>query len=424
MGTSSICKCLGCKDPLAPPKKKENATIEEIKLEEMIEKTPDNTPQHKPFSRDDTPLSSSSAKMRHSFNPGEDKSSLPPSPCANCTKFNMKTSPLRRQRSNWAKYSEFCQFKTSEYTTFRLASGGFSDVTLMSSKENPSIKFVLKQMKIGDLEEKKIVHCISLEKEILKNSDSQFIVYSPYAYETKDSYCIVMEYCEGGDMQTFLQETGPLSEEEAVFYVAETIIGIDYLHSNQIMWRDLKPSNILLDSKGHVKLTDFGLSTKIKESENKVHTVVGSYDYMAPEIFEKEGYTKDCDWFSFGVFCFFLLTGTTPYKGRNNNYSKFYTNCVNKLEELQISKGGIHFITHLLAEDPSQRLGHKGCFELMSHEWLAGIDWTQAAKRKLLPPDLSEKKDRKKTLEQNDIIRHCTYVQIPFLTSGNCTNVN
>ncbi|XP_016391627.1 serine/threonine-protein kinase 38-like [Sinocyclocheilus rhinocerous] len=165
-----------------------------------------------------------------------------------------------------------------------------------------------------------------------------------YSFQDKLNLYLLMEFLPGGDMMTLLMKKDTLTEEETQFYVAETVLAIDFIHQLGFIHRDIKPDNLLLDSKGHVKLSDFGLCTGLKKahrtefyrnlnhsqsndltfqhmnSKRKAETwkrnrrqlafsTVGTPDYIAPEVFMQTGYNKLCDWWSLGVIMFEMLIG-------------------------------------------------------------------------------------------------------------------
>uniref|UniRef100_A0A673KH28 non-specific serine/threonine protein kinase n=1 Tax=Sinocyclocheilus rhinocerous TaxID=307959 RepID=A0A673KH28_9TELE len=192
---------------------------------------------------------------------------------------------------------------------------------------------------------------IRAERDILVQADSLWVVKMFYSFQDKLNLYLLMEFLPGGDMMTLLMKKDTLTEEETQFYVAETVLAIDFIHQLGFIHRDIKPDNLLLDSKGHVKLSDFGLCTGLKKahrtefyrnlnhsqsndltfqhmnSKRKAETwkrnrrqlafsTVGTPDYIAPEVFMQTGYNKLCDWWSLGVIMFEMLIGKKVRKWR------------------------------------------------------------------------------------------------------------
>ncbi len=122
-----------------------------------------------------------------------------------------------------------------------------------------------------------------------------------------------MEYISGGDLYGLLRRLGKFNEDQARFIFAEVVSGIEHLHNTNIIYRDLKPENILLTSTGHIKISDFGLSKKFKNVNDKTQTFAGTPEYLAPEIITGEGHNKDVDLWSLGIFLFELLSGQPPF---------------------------------------------------------------------------------------------------------------
>ena len=183
---------------------------------------------------------------------------------------------------------------------------------------------------------------------------------------------IVYEFCPYGDLSILLSDKGSFSEDEAKFYICETILAIEYLHSLNIVYRDLKPLNILLDSFGHVKLADFGLAKANVSKANPAMSFCGSPAYLAPELVRHNGGHKPVDIYAIGVTLFELLAGRLPFK--SESITKLYK---------QISGGNIkfpHSISHnaknlikwLMATNPDKR---PSMSQLKSHEFFEGVDW-------------------------------------------------
>ena len=141
------------------------------------------------------------------------------------------------------------------------------------------------------------------EREVMEKVKSDFIVKLHYAFQTPDKLYMVMEFLPGGELFYHLRRARRFTEDRAVFYAAEIIMALESLHKNGIIYRDLKPENVLLDSEGHVKITDFGLSKSgVDSGSNKTYTFCGTPEYLAPEIIKGVGHDKAVDWWSL-VLC-------------------------------------------------------------------------------------------------------------------------
>ena len=120
-----------------------------------------------------------------------------------------------------------------------------------------------------------------------------------------------MDHIQGGQLHT--QISAGLTERDIRFYAAEIIVGLQYLHSQGIVYRDLKSENVLLSADGHVKLTDFGLSKLLDTSGDVTHTMCGTPDYVAPEVLAKTGHTSAIDWWALGILLYEMYTKRTPF---------------------------------------------------------------------------------------------------------------
>jgi len=155
------------------------------------------------------------------------------------------------------------------------------------------------------------------ERNILEAVKHPFIVSLFYAFQTNGKLYLILEYLSGGELFMHLEREGIFLEDTACFYLAEIIIAIQHLHSQGIIYRDLKPENVLLDQDGHLKLTDFGLCKEHVHGGSVTHTFCGTIEYMAPEILTRSGHGKPVDWWSLGALMFDMLTGTPPFSADN-----------------------------------------------------------------------------------------------------------
>ncbi|XP_015686482.1 beta-adrenergic receptor kinase 1-like, partial [Protobothrops mucrosquamatus] len=143
---------------------------------------------------------------------------------------------------------------------------------------------------------------------LVSTGDCPFIVCMSYAFQTPDKLSFILDLMNGGDLHYHLSQHGVFSETEMRFYAAEIILGLEHMHNRFVVYRDLKPANILLDEFGHVRISDLGLACDF--SKKKPHASVGTHGYMAPEVLQKGvAYDSSADWFSLGCMLFKLLRG-------------------------------------------------------------------------------------------------------------------
>lgn len=191
----------------------------------------------------------------------------------------------------------------------------------------------MKKIKKRDLILKNQLQQVFTERDIMIFTDNPFVVALICTFETKTSLCMVMEYVEGGDVATLIQNMGPLSLDIARVYFAEATLAVEYLHNYGIIHRDLKPDNFLITSIGHIKLTDFGLSKvglmnltsniydtfqPFNNYKTKVFNdkqICGTPQYLPPEVILRQGYGKTVDWWSMGIILYEFLTSFTPFNG-------------------------------------------------------------------------------------------------------------
>uniref|UniRef100_A0A8W4FI92 G protein-coupled receptor kinase n=1 Tax=Sus scrofa TaxID=9823 RepID=A0A8W4FI92_PIG len=148
---------------------------------------------------------------------------------------------------------------------------------------------------------------------LVSTGDCPFIVCMTYAFHTPDKLCFILDLMNGGDLHYHLSQHGVFSEKEMRFYATEIILGLEHMHNRFVVYRDLKPANILLDEHGHVRISDLGLACDF--SKKKPHASVGTHGYMAPEVLQKgTAYDSSADWFSLGCMLFKLLRGHSPFR--------------------------------------------------------------------------------------------------------------
>lgn len=291
--------------------------------------------------------------------------------------------------------------------------GAFGEVRLVQKKDTGHV-YAMKILRKKDMLEKEQVAHVRAERDILAESDNPWVVKMYYSFQDIQSLYLVMEFLPGGDLMTLLIRKDTFTEQQTQFYMAESILAINFIHSLGFIHRDIKPDNLLLDARGHIKLSDFGLCTGLKKShrtefyrgitpksvsdlydpltttqqkamtwKNKrrqmAYSTVGTPDYIAPEVFTQNGYEKSCDWWSLGVIMYEMLIGYPPFCSETPQET--YRKVMNWREmlvfpvEMPITNTAKNLIQSLCT-DAEVRLGRQiGIEDFQSHQFLRGVDW-------------------------------------------------
>ncbi|KAG0194053.1 camp-dependent protein kinase catalytic subunit [Apophysomyces sp. BC1034] len=204
---------------------------------------------------------------------------------------------------------------------------------------------------------------INNERAILNSVKHPFLVRAWGAFQQGAFVFLVMDYVPGGELFRILRKEKQFSEPAATFYTAQVTLALEYLHQQNIIYRDLKPENVLLDAQGNVKLTDFGFAKRVTD---KTYTLCGTPDYLAPEMIRNRGYTKAIDWWALGVLIFEMLVGQAPFKDRCpiDQYQKILDCEI--YWPASMSRPARDLVSHLLVTEPTQRYGAR---EIKTHPW-------------------------------------------------------
>lgn len=317
--------------------------------------------------------------------------------------------------------------------------GAFGEVRLVQMKKNKKLYAMKKLDKSKMIEKHQVAHVRS-ERDVLADNnnfykDNPWIVRLYYSFQDANYLYLIMEFVPGGDMMTQLIKYDTFTEDQTRFYIAETVLAIDSIHKLYYIHRDIKPDNLLLDKKGHLKVSDFGLCTGLqtdrvsklaamykkiqgegdvvdeetnvgrskrfdswtKKRREMVYSNVGTPDYTAPEVLQQKGYGKECDWWSVGVIMFEMLVGYPPFcsETQRETYHKIihYKTTLPKImeeaaAEVAISPAARDLIERLLC-DSSERLGRVDCDEIKSHPFFGNkIDWENIRSQQapIIPP--------------------------------------
>jgi len=250
------------------------------------------------------------------------------------------------------------------------------------------------------------------ELAALKKLNSNFIVKLHYTYQTNNYYYFVLDYLPGGDLFYYLNKDKKFVESVAKFYIAELLVGLKEIHLQNIIYRDLKPENVLIDIDGHACLADFGLGKEVDDLKSLQNSYVGTVEYMAPELAAKKPYTYAVDFYSLGVVAYEMLVGKAPFVCKSSDSEEFAEMIQKKEPSIptRFSEELQDFLSRLLHKDPSKRLGSEnGAEEIMKHSWFEDIDFSKLANKELLPPFKVNMSQLNLLLEELDLGKECAH---------------
>jgi serine/threonine protein kinase len=271
-----------------------------------------------------------------------------------------------------------------------LGSGGYGTIWMAKRRRTEDL-VAIKVLSRQDTKAKKMLASVHLERNILADADSPYVVKLFFSFATLTNLYMVMEYLPGGDCYGLLQQYGFLEESMARWFCAETVLGLEYLHAYGITHRDLKPQNMLIGADGHMKLADFGLSAEQNDSDSSANdssakqrqrkpakSGVGTPDFLAPEILRRETCNEMVDYWALGVVLYQFLVGETPFNAEKIQmvYAKILAGEVDFPTEDDVSAGAVAILRALLVQQPHERLGSNGADEVRSHDFFSAVDWS------------------------------------------------
>lgn len=267
--------------------------------------------------------------------------------------------------------------------------GHYAKVMLCQNHESKEY-LAIKSIQKSKLMEKESIHTVVSERNILTRVHHPFIINIKFAFQSESKFYLGLEYAAGGELFTHLTKVKSVEYDDLRLYIIEIALALNYLHKLGIIYRDLKAENVLLDSDGHIKLTDFGLS-KILAPNQQTSTFCGTAEYLAPEMIKNETYSFAVDWWTLGILVYEMFFGKTPFYHANKR--RLYKNITTN--EPMFKKGADEdvksFITMLLRKNPAQR----GTFEdIENHQFLNGINFEDVLYKRISPsykPNISDK---------------------------------
>lgn len=342
----------------------------------------------------------------------------------------MMRKMLSQKESNYIRLKR-AKMDKSMFTKIKpIGVGAFGEVTLVRKLDTNQF-YAMKTLRKADVLNRNQVAHVKAERDILAEADNEWVVKLYYSFQDKDNLYFVMDYIPGGDLMSLLIKFGIFKEPLARFYIAELTCAVESVHKMGFIHRDIKPDNILIDRDGHIKLTDFGLCTGFRWTHNSkyyqqnghgkqdsmdptdewnnecqclqlkplerrrhrehqrclAHSLVGTPNYIAPEVLQRTGYTQLCDWWSVGVILYEMLVGSPPFLANTPAETQYkvinWETTLHIPQQANLSPEGMDLILKLCV-GADRRLG-KNANEVKSHPFFASIDFEKGLRRQAAP---------------------------------------
>ncbi|XP_005187820.1 serine/threonine-protein kinase Warts [Musca domestica] len=336
---------------------------------------------------------------------------------------------LNQKESNYIRLKRAKMDKSMFVKIKPIGVGAFGEVTLVRKIDTTNHLYAMKTLRKADVLKRNQVAHVKAERDILAEADNNWVVKLYYSFQDKDNLYFVMDYIPGGDLMSLLIKKGIFEEPLARFYIAELTCAVESVHKMGFIHRDIKPDNILIDRDGHIKLTDFGLCTGFRWTHNSkyyqengnharqdsmepwedfsdngqkptvlerrrlrdhqrvlAHSLVGTPNYIAPEVLERSGYTQLCDWWSVGVILYEMLVGQPPFLA--NTPVETQQKVINWEKTLHIPPQAkllpeAQDLILRLCTSADKRLGKKA-EEVKAHDYFKGVDFADM-RRQIAP---------------------------------------
>ncbi|KAA1474892.1 cAMP dependent protein kinase [Dentipellis sp. KUC8613] len=270
-----------------------------------------------------------------------------------------------------------------------LGAGTFARVLLVrlrtATRSGSTSLFAMKILRKTEIIRLRQVEHVKAERHILSRVRHPFVVDLYATFQDSLNIYMLLSYAPGGELFTHLRRAGRFSPDVTRFYLATIVLALKYLHSFNIIYRDLKPENLLLDSRGYIRLTDFGFA---KVVDDRTWTLCGTPEYLAPEIIQSDGHGKPADWWACGVLAYEMMVGYPPFFDETpyGIYEKILKGKIHWPRDMdplsrELVKGFLH-------PDRSKRLGNliNGPQDVLDHPWFQGVDWDALERREIRAP--------------------------------------
>lgn len=272
-------------------------------------------------------------------------------------------------------------------TVATLGIGGFGRVNLVKHFDTEKV-YALKILNKAHVTEMNQQEHVINERNILISLKCDFVVRLHKTFKDSERLYMLMEYCPGGEVWTMLRNWGRFDENTARFYCAAAVEAFDYLHRRFIVYRDLKPENMLLDRNGIPKLADFGFAKRLKSESSRTYTFCGTAEYVSPEIILNKGQDVAVDIWALGCFMYELISGSPPFASTDpmHTYNSILKGVQSLVWPRYMSETAKTLICKFCRRDPSQRLGYGRIDDVRRDPWFQGFDFISFRNHIMRPP--------------------------------------
>lgn len=265
--------------------------------------------------------------------------------------------------------------------------GTFGVVRLVHPKAKENTLYALKCVKKWQVVKHNQERSIVMERDVNAQCYHPCLVQFIKTFQDKHNVYFLTEFLGGGDLFVAIRQIGQLTKGQAQFFAGSITLGIEYLHARGIMYRDLKPENVLLDFQGYAKLVDFGCCKKVFRTS----TLIGTPEYLAPEVIRGTGYTCVVDWWSLGVMMYEFIVGPLPFGGEYEDNADIFRAILEEpllFPESITDHSAVSIVEGMLNRTPQRRLGagRRAAKEIKEHVYFFGFNWDALAGGFLQPP--------------------------------------
>lgn len=300
--------------------------------------------------------------------------------------------PSRRSSAPSTKTTRFgsSQIGMKDFRSVAVLGRGHFGKVLLTQHKRTNEMYAIKALKKGDIIARDEIDSLMCERRIFECASKvrhPFLVNLYACFQTIEHVCFVMEYASGGDLMLHIH-TDVFSESRTIFYTGCVVLGLQYLHDNKIVYRDLKLDNLLLDKEGYVKIADFGLCKEGMGHGDRTGTFCGTPEFLAPEVLTDTSYTRAVDWWGMGVLIFEMLVGESPFPG--DDEEEVFDSIVN--DDIRyprfLSSEAIGVMRRLLRRNPERRLGasERDAEDVKKQPFFKKLDWMALLEKRIKPP--------------------------------------